>query len=288
MCVLASPVFAAPTVSVTNGGLDASGNWIWNVSVSNSNPVPSGSSPLAAELGFKETVSTLKSAANTSTGAGVDFDTINPGKSIFGWELPGTGTNNNPEGVQTNCAAGCTVNVPGNNPNAVFAALGSIDFATVGPHSLIKIITAGPKATSPTSAANLRTSTIVMSGAYAGNGRVAEGLTATTSANYDTFAGTFTRTATPGDTNLAGGVDLTDFNTVLGKIGIGTTWQNGNFHGNGTGTTDLSDFNTVLGNIGAVSGGAGSSLGAGSAVPEPASILLVAMGLAGFAARRRR
>ncbi len=287
VCVLASPAFATPSVSVTNGGLDGSGNWIWNVQVSNTNPVPTGSSPLAAELGFKENVSTLKSATNLSTGAGNNFDTINPGTSIFGWELPGTGTNNNPEGVQTNCASGCTVNVPGNNPNSVFSALGSIDFNTVGPHDYIRVITKGPTATSPTSSTALRTTTLQMLGAYAGAGRVAEVTGATTSANYDSFTGSFSRTATPGDTNLTGGVDLTDFNKVLSKIGIGVTWTDGNFHGNGTGTTDLTDFNTVLGNIGAPSGGAGSGLGS-SVVPEPASAALFALGAACFFARRRR
>jgi hypothetical protein len=146
LCVLASPVFAAPTVSVTNGGLNAAGNWIWNVQISNTNPVPTGSSPLAAELGFRETVSSLISAA--ALNAATNFDTPDPGTAIYGWETPGTGSNGKPVGIETNCAAGCTVNVPGTSPNSVFSALGSVPFATVGPHDYIQVITKGPIATS--------------------------------------------------------------------------------------------------------------------------------------------
>jgi hypothetical protein len=297
LCVLASPAFAAPAVTITNAGLNAQGNWVWNVTVSNSSPVPTGSSPLAAELGFKETASTLISATNLSTGAGDDFDTVNPGKAIFGWETPGTGTNNNPEGIQTNCASGCTVNVGANNPNSIFSALGSIDFNTVGPHDYIQIITKGPTGSIGAPAVATRKTSIQMLGAYTGMGRIAEATTTTTAAtNYDTFAGQQFIVATLGDTNLTGGVDLTDFNKVLEKFGIGVTWQDGNFDGNGTGTTDLTDFNTVLAAFGQASGvqgsgpgpGAGAGLGAGSSVPEPTSIVLFLLGSAAVVAKRRR
>ena len=166
-------------------------------------------------LGLRNPSRRCSAAVNLSTGAGDDFDTVNPGKAIWGWELPGTGTNGNPEGVQTNCIAGCTVNIPSDDPNAVFAALGSIDFATVGPHDFIRITTNGPTASSPLDLASLRTTTLGMSGAYTGNGRVAELTGASTVSNYDTFTGLFSRTATPGDTDLTHGVDLTDFKVVL-------------------------------------------------------------------------
>src|SRR5262245_16698495 len=77
------PSCAAPTLSVTKGGtqannyLDDNGNWVWNIQISNSNPVPTGSSPLEAEIGI--TVGgtgfnpRLIGAANLSTGAGDDF-----------------------------------------------------------------------------------------------------------------------------------------------------------------------------------------------------------------------
>jgi hypothetical protein len=286
LCVLASPVLAAPSVSVTNGGLNAAGNWIWNVQISNTNPVPTGSSPLAAELGFQESVSSLISAA--ALNPATNFDTPDPGTAIYGWETAGVNSNGKPVGIETNCASGCTVNVPGTSPNSVFSALGSVPFSTVGPHDYIQIITKGPTATSSSSNAALRTSTLAMSGAYSGNGRVAELTGAATSANYDTFTGSFSRTATPGDTNLTGGVNLTDFNTVLSGIGIGTTWSQGNFHGNGTGTVNLTDFNTVLSSIGLPSGGAGAGLGAGGAVPEPATVTLMVLGLVGLLAMGRR
>ena len=48
LCVLASPAFAVPTLSITSGGLDASGNWVWNVAIT---PTATGT-PMATELGF--------------------------------------------------------------------------------------------------------------------------------------------------------------------------------------------------------------------------------------------
>jgi len=281
MCVLASPVFAAPTLSVVKGGtqatsyLNANGDWVWNIQISNSNPVPTGSSPLAAELGFS-TSTALKSATNLSTGAGVDFDTVNPGKKIFTWELPGTGTNNNPEGIQTNCAAGCTVN---GSLNQVFSALGSIDYATVGPHNYIQIITKGPTA----GAGGVLASTITTSGAYSGKGRIAEALTATTSANFDTYNNVFTRTALPGDANLNGSVSDDDLNLVLSNFGgSGKRWYEGNFNNQTDSLTDDSDLNIVLSNFGATGAvGNGAGLSSGGAVPEPASIALISLALLG-------
>jgi hypothetical protein len=103
--------------------------------------------------------------------------------------------------------------------------------------------------------------------------------------------------ATPGDTNLTGGVNLTDLTTVQDNFGIGTTWQQGNFHSNGTGTVNLTDLTTVQDAFGAASGGtgvgpgpgagAGSGLSGGS-VPEPASAALVLLGSLALVAKRRR
>jgi hypothetical protein len=287
LCILASSAPATPTVSVTNGGLNASGNWIWNVAISNTDPVPDpAGTVLAAELGFRETTSKLVSVANSSAGANDNFDTVIPGNAIYGWEIPGVDTNGLPAGIETNCASGCTVNVSGTSSNSVFSALRSMPFTTVGPHNYIQIITKGPTAIGSASNLALRTSSISMSGAYSGNGRVAES-TATSVVNYDTFMGTFSRAATAGDTNLVGGVDLNDFNKVVSNLGMPGTWSDGNFHGNGTGVTDLDDFKTVLINLGAPSGDAGAGLGGGE-VPEPTTITIVLSGLIGLLVIRPR
>jgi hypothetical protein len=285
LCALASPAFAVPALSIVKGGtfannyLDANGNWVFNVQISNTNPVPTGSSPLAAELGFKETTAKLVSAANLSTGAGDDFDTINPGKAIWGWELPGTGTNGNPEGIQTNCAAGCTVNVAGDDPNAVFSALGSIDFATVGPHDYIKIVIQGPS----TGAGRSLVSTLQTAGAYTGNGRIAELSGAATVANYDTFTGTQTKTANAADANLDGNVDGLDLSIMATNFGAisGMHWYETDY--NTDGAVDGLDLSVLATNFGFIGSppGAGASLGSGGAVPEPASIALIGLALLG-------
>jgi hypothetical protein len=77
-----------------------------------------------------------------------------------------------------------------------------------------------------------------------------------------------------GDTNGDGVVDIVDLNNVrnnFGASGLGDT--------NNDGTVDITDLNNVRNNFGAV---------AGSAVPEPASLLLaLCAGIGALASRRR-
>lgn len=288
LCVLASPAFAAPSLTISNGGLDSSGNWIWNVSVTTS----AAGTPVAAELGLRETTtgSQVVSAAKNAT----NFDTDNPGTVIFGWETltdvdPGAGTNNRPVGLQTNLPT-----------DEIFAALGSIDFASVGPHEILTVKTAGPSTTT-----SLSTSMEVLGkyGTGSVNGRLAE-ITGSSALNYSNFAGSVTRTTVAGDANLSNGVagttaavtlsDLTILATNLNKPGS-FTWAQGDFNGTTGGASEVSlaDLTALATNlnktnvvgtannsitINGVAGGSGASVGA---VPEPASIAMAGLALLG-------
>ncbi|HJQ81814.1 MAG TPA: hypothetical protein VJ828_17750, partial [Lacipirellulaceae bacterium] len=83
VCVLASPVFAVPSLQVTSGGLNAQGNWIWNVNISTTH----AGTPVAGELGFRESSTgdnAILSATKGTLFTGANTD--NPGNKIFTWE----------------------------------------------------------------------------------------------------------------------------------------------------------------------------------------------------------
>ena len=73
----------------------------------------------------------------------------------------------------------------------------------------------------------------------------------------------------PGDANLDGVVDGTDFNAVLSNYGrTGTDWSHGDF--NGDGVVNGEDLNLMLSNYNRSVG-----LSAAAAVPEPGNITLL-------------
>jgi hypothetical protein len=290
LCVVASPVFAVPQLSVSNGGLDASGNWIWNVMIT---PTAAGT-PLAAELGFRESVAATELLGATKNAT--TWDTDNPGTQIFNWEMledvdPGAGTNMRPVGLQTNAAT-----------DEVFSALGSLDLAAGTAVQYITITTSGPTTTAPTTTIDV----LGKYGAGGTNGRIAEITTGTNSTNYNNFSGSATRTAFQGDVNLSGGVTIADLNSLATNFGKAGNfhWGQGDLNGTtgGTGEVSIADLNLLAANFGKNGGtntpltvmgttpGAAAALGGGSSVPEPASIALIGLAVLaglGFTMRKR-
>jgi hypothetical protein len=180
----ASAAFAAPSLSVTPGGLQ-DGNWVWTVEMEPDFALSPTGSPLAFELGFRLTGAELLSATITNPS---QFDDANPGNVIFGWEaltvLGGSG--NCGSGIPGSCPVGLQLNPA---EDEIFAAYGSIDFATPGQRQFLKIVAQGPANGGETS------STIEWLGAYGGKGRIAQFTPTlpTISTNFDIYAGTTTQ-----------------------------------------------------------------------------------------------
>jgi hypothetical protein len=282
LCVLASPVFAAPTMglvaggSVASGHLDASGNWVWTVQVTPDLAlVPDASgTPVAVELGFTGSSTgsvagqgnVLSAVRNPASGTG-SFDTINPGAVIFSsWQTSTNGlldaaSNNRPTGIQTNCASGtCSTEsytTPGGDSsitgaaNQVFAALGSVNFTTAGAKSVMNIVVDKPKVTiaSPITTTRLQTSGVYGTGST--NGRLTQvtGLTGSTytTSNFDTFSSSFTQTARGGDSNLNGVNDFDDYQSHL-FLNYNTpgakTWLDGDYDGDSD--VDFADYQILF------------------------------------------
>lgn len=273
LCVIASPAFAVPALSVVKGGteatghLNANGEWVWSVEIT-----PTGvGSPLAAELGFRETVA--NSELLTATKNAGNWDTDNPGTQIFAWETltdvdPGAGVNMRPVGLQTNLPT-----------DEVFSALGSIDFGTAGAKQYITLTSQGPA----TGAGRSLTTTIQWLGKYGAGtdkGRIAE-IVGGVAANTDTYSGSVSYTALAGDTNLDDHRNSFDVTPFLLGFAVGTgKWFNGDFTGDGL----VNSFDTTELLIGQAAGPIGS--GSGSAVPEPASLTLLALGVLALFGRR--
>jgi hypothetical protein len=189
-------------------------------------------------------------------------------------------------GLQSNCAAGCTVT---GNANQVFASLSSVDYSTVGPHDYIQIITRGPS-NGPGGGPQL-SSTLIVSGAYGGKGRISEQDASGAIVNYDTFLNVFTRQVTGGDINMNGVTDDGDFNILLTNFNKPGKWYEGNIQDNGLTDIDDGDFALLIswfGATGAIGDAAGVSLGESNSIPEPSAAARVVLALALGCGRLRR
>jgi hypothetical protein len=204
LCVLATPAFAAPSISVTKGTagqapnssnyLDANGDFVWQIKLHQSTPPvdlpdpdgggpladPAPGSPLAAELGFRAQNGGAAgtSAASTVTAVTVntaEFDDPNPGNVIFGWEdltaLGGTGACDS--ATPGNCPVGLLWD--GNDTSApaneVFTAFGSIDYAADGDgKDYVRITSDGPNTGTAVDGSGKLRYTVSVTGTYGTGG----------------------------------------------------------------------------------------------------------------------
>ena len=269
-----------PSLSITNTGLDASGNWTWNVFVT-----PTGGSSLAVELGLRETF-----AGQQIIAAQYECDAARLGHAESGHadlQLGSTDVDGDYVGLQ--------VNPQPDADDEIFAAIGSAIQANATQTQLLSIKTLGPTNTRLTPSLQL----LGKHGTGSVNGRIAEGLGTPAGTNYSNFSGTATRTVKLGDANLDGNAGLLDLDTLGLNFNVddnARTWTHADFNGDkDVGLLDLDilgqnfgqsgGVNTPL-NIVGVAGGAGS-LG-GSVVPEPSTIALLMLGFGAVCTLRKR
>jgi hypothetical protein len=300
LCVLASPVFADPTLTVTGGRLTrtavpANLKRVWNVAVAPDLTASPSGSPLAVELGFRATGGNILSISSDQNEPSrvehEDDPNGQPGNVIFGWEtltnLGGTPPNMQPIGTQIGTGA---------NADEAVAFIGTADFTTNARQDLLTITTDASVTSLAWGGRFNANGTAAAVGAFV-NGRIAH-VQGASSANFHSYVGSLLSGSTTagqefmadmngnGDANFG---DLAAFgqalqqaaaytaaNPHLNRVGRGDANGDGAFN-----FGDLAGFGQLLQNVPPLGSGSGAS------VPEPASFVLIALG-AGFAMLRRR
>jgi hypothetical protein len=302
LCVVASPVLAAPAVSAKLLGLDAAGNWTWEVSVdpddtlftnpTNDSPDRGNGGSVTLEVGVSATGRGVVSAAPNLTNFPVPAPAGQPfGNAPAGWGTDIDGDTIRDEGVRFNVATDRVVAFLGSE------FFGSINFGAQNGAAKQAFTVTTER---PTSAA--LTTTLNFLGAYNANGTTGGTLPGVAQGGSLTglAIAAAAKSVKVGNTNLDGNVDVVDLGVLAGNYNQAGTfrWQDGDFSGDGiVNVVDLGDlagaYNTADTNWttpGTVAPGGGSgSFVSGGGVPEPSTMILFALGgsLAGVFRRKR-
>jgi hypothetical protein len=307
-------VLAAPTITVTgsiNNKNTANPSRVWNVAVAPDLALDPTGTPLAVELGFRAiggNIRTITTNPNppvapnpdgtpAATGGPVEF--LNPGAPIWGWETlsdtDGDGTvetngDDEPQGVQVGTGA---------DGGQGFASVGTRVFTNANRQDLI-LITTDPSVTALEWAGRYNNDGSMAAVDAFVSGRIAQSQTGSPVAqNFHGYSGSL---AAVGPANLRFLGDMNGSNNVTNAdvVPFGNALFSrpayvaanphlnvlrGDINGSGTITNaDVVPFGQILFNQGIT--GSGSLVG--SAVPEPASFVLVGTVLAFLGGLRRR
>jgi hypothetical protein len=297
LCVLASPVFADPTLVITGSRNNraATPRKVWNVAIAPDLTASPGGSPLAVELGFRAiggNIISISSDQNEPSRVEKEDDPNGqPGNVIFGWEaLTDVGGGNmQPIGTQVGTGA---------NADEAVAFVGTNDFTTGSRQDLLTIVTDASVTSLEWGGRYNTNGSLAAVGAFV-SGRIAQ-VMGTTAANFHSYDSSLAANA-PGATRFLADMngdgntnfgDLASFGQALTNPAAYTTAfphlnRAGRGDANGDGNLNFGDL-AGFGQILSGAPGAGASLGAGSSVPEPASCVLVALGMTIVAMLRRR